>query len=132
MADIGNQFRRMLTACLVAIALFLLWTGLPLRGEENLGWIHGQVRDSRGAAVAEATVTARNVGTDARRDAQTGADGRFDIPELAPGVYEIQAEQAGTGNSSLLRRELHSGEQAEIAVLLQDGSAPERAGTLGG
>jgi outer membrane receptor protein involved in Fe transport len=59
------------------------------------------VRDGSGAAIAKAKVTIKNVETSVSRDATTDDGGRYRVPALALGFYEIKAEH--TGFSSQVR-----------------------------
>ncbi len=57
--------------------------------------ITGTVLDQSGATVAGATVTVRNLDTNATRSATTEADGRYNFPGLPVGPYELSAELKG-------------------------------------
>jgi protocatechuate 3,4-dioxygenase beta subunit len=53
--------------------------------------ITGMVMDSSGAAVAGATVTVRNLETNLSRTTSTGEAGRYNVPSLPVGRYEVEA-----------------------------------------
>jgi len=57
--------------------------------------ISGIVTDTSGAAVTGAKVDVRNIGTGAVQSAATDGQGRYTVPDLAIGDYEVQASQAG-------------------------------------
>ncbi|HLL76420.1 MAG TPA: TonB-dependent receptor, partial [Pyrinomonadaceae bacterium] len=57
--------------------------------------ISGRVADERGASVAGASVTATLAATGAARAAQTDAEGRFRLVELAPGSYTVRVSSEG-------------------------------------
>jgi hypothetical protein len=57
--------------------------------------ILGTVTDTTGAAIPEATVRVHNVGTGASQSTVTDAQGRFTVPDLAVGSYDVQAEKTG-------------------------------------
>src|SRR5215470_15140672 len=86
-------------------ARLFLWTGLialaaalcstPALAQVESGTISGTVRDASGAVVAGATVTARNAATSAERTVQTGENGQYNLPGLAPGVYQITVASTG-------------------------------------
>jgi outer membrane receptor protein involved in Fe transport len=57
--------------------------------------VTGTVLDSSGAAIPGAAVEIRNVGTAARREVASDGQGRFVIPNLPIGDYEIQASKMG-------------------------------------
>jgi len=55
----------------------------------------GTIRDSSGAPIPEAKVTALNVRTGLRESRVTGVDGSYSIPLLPVGEYRLQVEAAG-------------------------------------
>ncbi len=57
--------------------------------------ILGTVTDSSGAAITEASVQVKNLGTGATQATITNTQGRFNLPDLAVGDYEVQASKAG-------------------------------------
>src|SRR5215831_16729361 len=59
------------------------------------GSIRGTVLDPTGAAVAKAQVEARNVLTGYEHKSMTDDQGRFELPLLPVGTYDIQAKAAG-------------------------------------
>lgn len=65
---------------------------------------HGVVKDSLGAVVPGARVTARLVNTGSERAAVTDGEGRYRLIELQPGTYTLRAERAGFAAEE--RREL--------------------------
>jgi hypothetical protein len=67
----------------------------PVRAQVETGSISGTVRDTSGAAVAGATVTAHNVATSAERSVTTGDNGQYTIPGLPPGIYELTVTSTG-------------------------------------
>jgi hypothetical protein len=74
-----------LAAVLIATPLFAQTTGS----------IAGSVRDGEGRALAAVSVTARSPSLQGERTVATGADGRFRMPGLPPGEYEVRAALAG-------------------------------------
>ena len=77
------------------VLLVLLGASVALRAQLPTATVLGAVKDSSGAVVPGATVTARNVDTGQTRAGVTGADGSYRFPALAVGSYEIHVEQAG-------------------------------------
>jgi hypothetical protein len=75
----------------VAGAIFVGTSGRAAAQSETTGGLAGQVVDSSGGAIAEATVTIAGEQTGLRRTARTEADGRFSFPHVQPGPYEIEA-----------------------------------------
>src|SRR3984885_14890338 len=62
---------------------------------ETTSAIVGQVRDTTNAVVPGATVAIANLETGLRRTAKTDDAGRFNFPQLKPGVYSVKAEAEG-------------------------------------
>ena len=81
----------MLSAVLTAV---LLAAGAA-RAQVNAVDLAGSITDPKNAAVAGATVTAKNLATNATRSAETREDGTYRIAGLAPGRYELTVEKSG-------------------------------------
>lgn len=62
---------------------------------QTTGTIGGTVQDANGGVLPGVTMTARNVETELTRTNVTGAEGRYVIPALPPGQYQIRAEISG-------------------------------------
>ena len=91
----------------------------PALGQVEAGTISGTVHDASGAVIVGANVTARNVATSAERTVQSGENGQYNLPGLAPGIYEITV--TSTGFASLkARAELtvggHTSLDAQLSV----------------
>ena len=80
-----------------------LWMTSPAAGQINTGKIVGTVIDSVGAAIATATVRARNEATDVVTAAHTQDNGDYSINFLIPGQYTVEVEAQGFGNTSRKR-----------------------------
>ncbi len=80
-------------ARLFALGLILLAGQLAFG--QTFGSIGGETRDSTGAIVAGAAVTAVNVGTNATRTVVTNDAGAYAFPSLPPGTYTVKVEKAG-------------------------------------
>ena len=72
----------------------------------------GRVIDSSNAAIPAAAVTIKNTATSASRTVVTDPQGRYNVPDLPIGTYDVTAMKMGFQTS------VHSG------VILQVGSAP--------
>src|SRR6202050_483365 len=66
----------------------------PAQGETTSA-IVGQVRDATNAVVPGAIVTITNSETGLRRSAKTDDSGRFNFPQLKPGIYSVKVEAPG-------------------------------------
>ena len=65
------------------------------QAQAGSGQISGTLTDSAGAAIASATVKAKNKETGLERSATTSDDGNFTIVLLPPGRYTVTAEASG-------------------------------------
>ena len=66
-----------------------------LRGQAATATITGTVTDSSGAAIPGAAVNAKNNGTGLTRSTTSDAQGRYNLPDLAIGDYDVQATKMG-------------------------------------
>ena len=62
---------------------------------QTTGSIVGTVEDANGGVLPGVTITARNVETELIRTVVTGGEGRFAVPLLPPGDYQVRAELSG-------------------------------------
>ena len=79
---------------LLVCALCVL-LALPVFGQRITGDIAGNVTDSSGAVVPNATVTAENLGTNEQRNINTTESGGYRIPDLAIGQYKVTVTAQG-------------------------------------
>ena len=84
----------------VGVALMLGASAFLLSGKawaqgETTSAIVGTVMDSTNAVVAGATVTVTNHEIGLRRTARTDEAGRYNFPQLKPGMYSVRAEAQG-------------------------------------
>ncbi len=70
------------------------WGVTPLAAQTT-STITGTVTDSSGAVLVGVQVTARHGETGATRTGETGAEGRYVLPAMPVGVYELRAEHTG-------------------------------------
>src|SRR5262245_36322635 len=63
--------------------------------QEFRATISGRVTDSQNAAIGGAKITVTHIGTQAKFEAISAADGLYTIPFLPPGTYRLTAENAG-------------------------------------
>ena len=89
--------RSTVTMSLFAGSLFFLLPEAAFPQGETTSAIIGQVSDASGAGVPGASVTATNKETALKRSATTDSSGRFNFPQLKPGLYSVKVEAAGFG-----------------------------------
>lgn len=79
---------------LFAVLVMVLAASFVWAQVEN-GTISGTVRDTSGASVSGATITAHNTATSAERSTTSGDNGQYNIPGLAAGIYEVTVTSTG-------------------------------------
>jgi hypothetical protein len=62
---------------------------------ETTSAITGQVSDATNAAIPDATVTITNRENGLQRSLQTDGEGRFNFPQLKPGIYSLRVQKEG-------------------------------------
>jgi hypothetical protein len=84
---------------LVKATLVTYMLSVPLAGSAAAqsigGSVLGNVRDQAGSLLTEVRVTAVQVETGSRRTIQTNGSGRYEIPKLPIGAYEVEFALAG-------------------------------------
>lgn len=96
--------------------------GIPaLRGQAVNGTILGTVVDSTGAAVAGATVDVTNTATQVKRTVVTNAQGRYRVPELIVGSYDVRISAAGFETSVQTGIPVVVGGEREVDATLRVG-----------
>lgn len=93
--------------------------------------ITGMVMDSSGAAVAGATVTVRNLETNLSRTTSTGEAGRYNVPSLPVGRYEVEAALPAFKSELRTGITLVVGQQAVVDLTLQLGEMKEQVTVKG-
>lgn len=107
---------------LFAVLLILLVPSLaPAVAAQTAGTIAGVVTDGSGAVLPGVSVTARNTGTGLVRSVVTSEGGRYTIPSLQPGTYEVRAELPGFQPHVRPDVELAVAERLAINMMLQLG-----------
>jgi hypothetical protein len=89
------RFSRVLAASALTVCLFAGAGMRQLYGQAATAGITGTVTDSSGASVPSASISAKNTGTGIARTTTSDAQGRYSIPDLAIGGYEVQATKTG-------------------------------------
>jgi hypothetical protein len=100
---------------ILAISLLLAIVGFA---QSNTGTITGQVLDSTGAVVPNATVTVTNQGTNDSRTVQTNNVGFFEVASLPTGIYKVTANATGFQESTITDARLNVGGRLRIDVSL--------------
>jgi hypothetical protein len=106
----------------IALAFFAV---LNVSAQDPFGSVQGTVKDAQGAVVQNATVTVRNVATNASRTANTDDNGQYRVLQLQPGVYDIKAAAPNFKQSVLGNIQVQVGQSASVDLSLQVGDVGE-------
>jgi hypothetical protein len=105
-----------LTCCLLLCGTLLAQTSAS---------ISGTVTDPSGAAVADANVTATDLGTGTVRSGTTSASGFYTIPGLAPGNYLVNVRKEGFRTTEFMRLPLSVAQALVLNVGLPLGTVQQ-------
>ena len=75
------------------VLLLLPWA--LVFGQAPTGEIAGTIYDASGGAVPNAAITVKNAATSFDRALRSNQAGRYSVPSLAAGVYEMRVEAPG-------------------------------------
>jgi len=101
------------------LGLLILTLGLPAAHAQVSASIRGIVTDASGAAVAQATVSAKNLETGVIRTTNTDDAGRYLVLALPVGLYEVRTSKNGFRDAVQSGISLVVGEEANVDVRLQ-------------
>ncbi len=100
-----------LWACLVA----------GLFAQSSLGTITGTISDAQGGRVANATVTALQIGTNQKFNAVSSSDGVYAISSLPIGAYEVTVTAPGFSTAKQSNVVVEVGQRLRLDISLQVG-----------
>jgi len=109
---------------LALIITFLLSPG-SANAQLSAGSVTGIVRDASGSAVADASVTLRNVETTIERRTVSNDAGNYVFLNLGPGKYALEATAPGFATKRVAEFILAVNQTASIDISLQVGSQSE-------
>lgn len=121
-------------AAIAMVAAVSIFGVLTSNGQSQAinGQIEGIVSDTNGAAVPNATVTVRNIGTGSERSVTTDTGGVYRVPLLPLGTYRVTIEAQGfkryvqegiiltTGSIATVRASLEAGGLEETVTVTAD------------
>ena len=110
--------------CLITILLLCANVAFG-QAQSNAADLQGTVQDASGAVVPNATVTARNSGTNLSRTTTSNDEGFYRIINLPPGDYEVTVEAASFKKTVLPKVTITVGQRAEVNVTLELGQLSE-------
>jgi len=109
---------------ILGAAMMLLLLPFASRGQDA-GSLTGTVRDSSGAVVADAEVTATNAVVGVSRVTKTNGDGDYLAGALPPGIYDLTVTSKGFKTFQARKIVVRVAEKARVDVTLQVGQVTE-------
>src|SRR5687767_11734836 len=103
----------------------LLLAAVPASAQVATGTILGNVKDTSGAAVPTAQVTATNVDTQFSRTTTTDSEGQYALRILPVGRYKLDVALSGFKNVSQTGIVLEVGRNARVDATLEPGAVEE-------
>jgi hypothetical protein len=91
----------------------------------------GTVSDQTGAAIVDATVTARNVATGEESKATTNSQGSFTFPSLPPGPYTVVVEHQGFKKMEVTDVVIEVSQAAKVNIGMEVGQVTEQVTVTG-
>ena len=114
---------RKLSEVISMIAFATLAIAASAAAQNTTGTIAGRIVDAQGLAVPGVTVTA--TGTQGVKVARTDGEGRYSVPFLTPGSYDVRAELQGFTPVDRLQVEVRLGQSVELPLTMQIGAVQE-------
>lgn len=115
---------KVLLNVLTITAFFIILSG-SLSAQAFKATVVGQVVDSTGAAVPNATVTITQPATNQTQTVTTDGEGNFTISQLDPGSYTLRVEAANFKVSEQTNLVLETNQTARIDLALEAGNISE-------
>jgi hypothetical protein len=119
-----SNTRQIIRLFFIALILCLGLSGSTNGQEETSATITGQVVDSAGAAIANATIVVTNTATGEERRVQSNDEGNYNVFPLQPGTYTISVEQTGF-KKSVINASLNARDRRPIDITLEVGAADQ-------
>ncbi|HWB96783.1 MAG TPA: carboxypeptidase-like regulatory domain-containing protein, partial [Bryobacteraceae bacterium] len=120
-----SRFAFFTRPCLGAalLAFFLILSVPHVQAQStSTGTVSGQVADPQGAVIAEATVVLTDTSTDTKQLTQTNAVGRYLIPNVHPGIYDLTVTKNGFKQARVVGQKVAVGFELTLNVTLEIGS----------
>ncbi|MGH9345947.1 MAG: TonB-dependent receptor [Vicinamibacterales bacterium] len=111
-----------------SVLMLILALGLlacPVAAQTRMAAVQGTITDEQGGVLPGVTVTARHVQTNTTRMVTTSDLGRFVIPNLSPGGYELTAELQGFTTGKRTGIVLRVGQESTLDMSLGVGALEE-------
>ena len=110
--------KRILLQCGMLIVLLFLLAGAALAQGAATAEMHVSVRDPKGAAVTNATVTVRDEAKNFERNTTSNVDGEYPLLLLPPGTYTVTVAAPGFSKAVAKNVTITVGQAAEVPISL--------------
>jgi hypothetical protein len=127
-----NPWKRILVGTLSLTMMLMSLAPISLGGQEPTGGMEGTVTDAQGGVVPDATVTIRNIATNATRTVTSRSDGHYKAASLVPGSYEVKVTATGFKAFVATDVSVQVGRTTTLDASLQPGGASETVTVTGG
>jgi hypothetical protein len=114
-----------------AVIVTLLGANFPCRAQQVTATLSGTVRDTSGAVVPHAALTATNVSTGVAVKTASDSAGNYIFPSLAPATYALSAERSGFSTTVISGITLAVYEKATVDVVLKVGQTLQTVNVKG-
>ena len=89
-----NKVRTLITGSVLCFLVLVLGTS-PSLAQQSAGSVTGEVQDSVGASIPNATITVRDVDRGTVWSTKTSSAGVYNFPEIPVGNVEVKVEATG-------------------------------------
>ena len=120
-----NRGRGGLCSCLLAMAALTLGASIVFAQSGPTGTLSGTVSDQTGGVIPGATITLTNTATSDIRTTTTDAEGRWRVPVLSVGAYNIVVEAANFKKGTVKAIEVEAAVPRTIEIILEAGAIGE-------
>src|SRR5262245_3502637 len=104
-------------------------TAVAARGQETTGTINGRVTDAQGLGVPGVSITV--TGAQGSKQSVTDTEGRFSMPFLTPGKYDVKAELSGFKTIEQKGITVALGQALDLPLRLEVGGVSETVQVIG-
>jgi hypothetical protein len=124
MNGVGSFNKIVVSGALVLLLGFV--STCPLRAQQYLGTLTGEVTDASGAKIANADVSATDVTTHFTTKTKTNSAGGYSIPFLTPDTYDVTVTVSGFRPETRTGLVLTAGGNERIDFALKVGAVGEQ------
>jgi hypothetical protein len=120
---LNNKVSRCTKLALLLLGLVSVFYARPLRAQLGTANLSGTVLDASGGGVPGAKLTLQSTAENAHRETSADAAGRYQIPAILPGTYQLVVTAAGFQTTTIDNIALESGQGSTLDVSMQLGKS---------